>query len=57
MSTSIARRVRNMVVAIPWSRNDAWIDGYRRNETVPTAAVPLGGRPCILIDNLCRTPL
>ena len=51
MKDDIARRIRNMVVAMPYGLEVMLgLLDIVETEKIPTAAVPLGGRPCLLIN-------
>ena len=51
MKNEIARRIRNMVVAMPYGLETMLgLLDIVECETIPTAAVPIGGRPCLLIN-------
>ena len=51
MKNEIARRIRNMVVAMPYGLETMLgLLDIVETDTIPTAAVPIGGRPRLLIN-------
>ena len=55
----IARRIRNMVVAMPYGLEVMLgLFDIVESDKIPTAAVSLGGRPCLLINpNFVEKPV